>query len=168
MSEVLICRPWEPTGPWWAFRTTPSLPSEEDSVGSLNFGFSSIEEFFCWLLVGIKWEPQRGSLLLCEAGECNVAKWGHGCPCGQQPLDEINGNCAQGTKTSRIWNCFWSADCWIGSQCRTGPQSVSSFLLPQITHFLFKSFLLLCKQVWIFLSLLLVSSFSSFIILLLL
>lgn len=140
MSEVIICRCWEPKGPCWLSCTSPCLPSEikeeekEKLVSSLLFCFSFFVDnnkstFYCCYIVSHKLEPQRGSfLLLCEAGERNVAKWGHGHPCGQQSMDEINGHCAQQrTKTSRKCCRFWSANNWNQSQCGTGSQSVSCF-----------------------------------------
>lgn len=124
MSEVIICWFWERTGPCWASCTTPSLPSEGKLVVIVFF---LVEKVFRWHLVSFKWEPlPRGSLRVCEAGERDVAKRGHGHPCGQQPVDEINGHCAQqGTKASRIWYRFWNPSNFNQSQCRTGPQSVS-------------------------------------------
>ena len=128
MSEVLICRPWEPTGPCWAPCTTPSLPSEA-LVQSLLFCSSSIEEL-SQFLVRNKCEPQRGSLSSRKAGECNVAKRGHGRPCGEQPLDEVDGYSAQGKETSRYRRNFWCAGVWSRWNRRTGPQSVSFLFFP--------------------------------------
>ena len=125
MFEALICRPWEPTGPCWASCTTPSLPSE-DLIRSLLFCSSSIEGL-SWFFVVNKWEPQRGSLSRSEGGERNVAKRGHGRPCGEQPLDETYGNCAQGKETSRLRRDFRCSRLWTSRHCRTGPQSVSLF-----------------------------------------
>lgn len=49
-----------------------------------------------------KSEPKLGSSIRSEAGERNVAERRHGHPCGQQPMDEADGHCPQGTETSRL------------------------------------------------------------------
>ncbi|XP_011065816.1 PREDICTED: uncharacterized protein LOC105152949 [Acromyrmex echinatior] len=61
-----------------------------------------------------KSEPDPGSCIRSEAGERNVAERWHGHPCGQQPMDEVNGHRPQRTETSRLGvhrrRCrFWSA-----------------------------------------------------------
>lgn len=136
MSEVLISRPWEPTGPCWTSCTTPSLPSEA-SVRIILFCFFSIKEI-SRILVRNKCEPQRGSLSSRKAGERNVAERGHGCPCGEQPLDEVDGNSAQGKETSRYRRCFWCSRVYNRWSSRTGPQSVSlnyfSFIIVKLFY----------------------------------
>jgi len=77
-----------------------------------------------------KSEPDPGSCIKSEAGERNVAERRHGHPCGQQPVDEVNGHRPQGTETSRFHRrccCFWSAGFSDHRQQRSDAQSVSVF-----------------------------------------
>lgn len=77
-----------------------------------------------------KSEPGSGSRVRSEAGERNVAKRWHGHPCGQQPMDEINGHRPQGAEASRLGvHCrrcrFWGAGFSDHRQQRSDAQSVS-------------------------------------------
>lgn len=90
-----------------------------------------------------KSEPGSGSCVRSEAGERNVAERRHGHPCGQQPVDEVDGHRPQGTEASRLGvhrrRCrFWSAGFSDHRQQRSDAQSVSVFDLKKSPHtFLF-------------------------------
>lgn len=106
-------RPWEPTGP-------------SRSFSNLIFRPFLVE----FPAVRIEWESIRASFLTCEAGERDVAERGHGHPCGQQPMDETYGHCAQGTTASRLrrWNYQRPGDDCRCEQ-RKSPHSVSFSIL---------------------------------------
>lgn len=77
-----------------------------------------------------KSEPGSGSCVRSEAGERNVAERRHGHPCGQQPVDEVDGHRSQGTEASRLGvhrrRCrVWSAGFSDHRQQRSDAQSVS-------------------------------------------
>lgn len=77
-----------------------------------------------------KSEPGSGSRVRSEAGERNVAERRHGHPCGQQPMDEVDGHRPQGTEASRLGvHCrrcrFWGAGFSNHRQQRSDAQSVS-------------------------------------------
>lgn len=79
-----------------------------------------------------KSEPGLGSRVRSEAGERNVAERRHGHPCGQQPVDEVDGHRPQGTEASRLGvhrrRCrFWGAGFSDYRQQRSDTQSVSVF-----------------------------------------
>lgn len=86
-----------------------------------------------------KSEPDPGSCVRSEAGERNVAERRHGHPCGQQPMDEVNGHRPQRTETSRLRiyrrRCrFWGAGFSDHRQQRSDAQSVSVFNLKKSLH----------------------------------
>lgn len=86
-----------------------------------------------------KSEPDPGSCVRSEAGERNVAERWHGHPCGQQPVDEVNGHRPQGTETSRLGvhrrRCrFWGTGFSDHRQQRTDAQSVSVFNPKEFLH----------------------------------
>lgn len=80
-----------------------------------------------------KSEPRSGSCVRSEAGERNVAERRHGHPCGQQPVDEVDGHRPQGTEASRLGvhrrrRChFCGAGFSDHRQQRSDAQSVSAF-----------------------------------------
>lgn len=78
-----------------------------------------------------KSEPGSGSRVRSEAGERNVAERRHGHPCGQQPVDEVDGHRSQGTEASRLVHrrrCrFRGAGFSDHRQQRSNAQSVSTF-----------------------------------------
>ncbi|KMQ98441.1 dna repair protein [Lasius niger] len=81
-----------------------------------------------------KSEPKSGSHVRSEAGERNVAERRHGHPCGQQPMDEADGHCPQGTEASRLGvhrrRChFRGAGFSDHRQQRSNAQSVSFYLI---------------------------------------
>lgn len=126
MVEVLEWRPWEPTGPCRAPRTSPrSLPGKRQSLSKLIVWASIIEgpDEYTEELV---WGPQVvAPLKVRETGERNVAKWRYGRPCGQQPMDETYGYCAQGKETSRLRRGNDSGSGYRSECQRTWSHSVS-------------------------------------------
>lgn len=81
-----------------------------------------------------KSEPELGSHVRSEAGERNVAERWHGHPCGQQPMDEVDGHRPQGAEASRlrVHRCrcrcrFRGAGFSDHRQQRSDAQSVSAF-----------------------------------------
>ncbi|XP_076287216.1 uncharacterized protein LOC143212367 [Lasioglossum baleicum] len=74
-------------------------------------------------------EPKKGSRETSETGERNVAERRHGRPCGQQPVDEVDGHRPQGEEAPRlgIRRCRFRGsgicDHW---QQRSDAQSVSA------------------------------------------
>ena len=131
MVEVLEWRPWEPTGPCRAPRTSASLPGSDPLLLVLakliTFRATSFLEEPCEFARRITWAPFRAPYKVSEAGERNVAKRGHGHPCGQQPMDEVDGHRTQGTKTSRLRRrCDRRYGYRSSGEQRSGTQSVSS------------------------------------------
>lgn len=97
--------------------------AEKEDVGPSEQPFAARFEY--------KSEPGSGSRVRSEAGERNVAKRWHGHPCGQQPMDEVDGHRPQGAEASRLGvrcrRCrFWgSAGFSNHRQQRSDAQSVS-------------------------------------------
>lgn len=131
MVEVLEGLALEATGPCRAPRTYPGpgkVTALKGGVGLILDADIRLRLVFPRLFL----EPKKGSYVLSEAGERNVAERRHWRPRGEQSVDEVDGHCPQGKETSRIeFGCRrWGRSSGFSyhRKQRSYPQSVSSFL----------------------------------------